>query len=183
MSALIIVLLIVAILVIVVISMYNNLVKTKNKAEEAEAAIDAHLTQRFDLIPNLVETVKGYAKHEEGTLEKVIQARNAAMSATGVADRDAKDNILSGTLKSLFALSESYPELKANQNFISLQEELSKIEKELLNARKYYNATARTFNDRIMTFPSNIIASMFHFKKLDYVKAEEGAKVAPKVSF
>lgn len=183
MIALIVIIAIVVILLIVSISMYNSLVKAKNKAEEAVAGIDAHLSQRFDLIPNLVETVKGYAKHEKDTLENVIKARNMAMNANGVAAKDEADNILSGALKSLFALSESYPDLKANANFISLQQELSSIEKDLLNARKYYNATARAFNDRIATFPSNLIASMFHFSKLEYVKAEESARTAPKVSF
>lgn len=183
MLALVIVIAIIAILLIISISMYNNLVKSKNKAEEAEAGIDAHLSQRFDLIPNLVETVKGYAKHEKETLENVINARNMSMNANGVAAKDQADNILSGALKSLFALSEAYPDLKANTNFIALQEELGNIERDLLNARKYYNATARAFNDRIQTFPSNLIASMFHFKKLDYVKAEEAARTAPKVSF
>lgn len=183
MAIIILVIAIILILAIAVISIYNSLVKAKNKAEEAESGIDAHLTQRYDLIPNLVETVKGYAKHESDTLENVINARNMAMSAKGIAEKDQADSILTGALKSLFALSEAYPDLKANQNFISLQENLSQIERDLLNSRKYYNATARAFNDRIQTFPSNIIASMFHFTKLDYVKAEEEARKAPKVSF
>lgn len=179
----IIVLLIIAIIVALFISTYNNLVRTKNKAEEAEAGIDAHLKQRYDLIPNIVETVKGYAKHESATLEAVIKARNSAMNATTTAEKDQANNILSGTLKSLFALSESYPDLKANTNFLSLQDKLTEIESELLNARKYYNAIARTFNDKVMVFPSSIIASMFHFEKLDYVKIEDAARENVKVSF
>ena len=178
-----IVLVILVVLVIWFVSIYNNLVRAKNKAEEAESGIDAHLTQRYDLIPNLVETVKGYAKHESQTLENVIKARNMAISATGVAEKDAADGAVTNALKSLFALSESYPELKANTNFISLQESLSSVEKDLLNSRKYYNATARDFNDKIQVFPSNIIASICGFKKMAYVKAEEEARKAPKVSF
>ena len=183
MTALIIVIAIVAIVLIVSVSIYNSLIRSRNKAEEAEAAIDAHLTQRYDLIPNLLETVKGYAKHESSTLEKVIEARNQAVAAKGVAEKDKADNVVTQSLRSLFALSESYPELKANQNFIALQESLNNVERDLLDSRKYYNATARDFNDRIQTFPSNIIASAFHFKKLDYVKADDAARTAPKVSF
>ena len=181
--ALIIVLIVVAIIVLGVISIYNKLVRARNKAEEAESGIDAHLTQRYDLIPNLVETVKGYAKHESTTLENVINARNMAMSAKGVVEKDMADGAVTNALKSLFALSEAYPDLKANASFISLQESLSSIERDLLNARKYYNATARDFNDKIQTFPSNLIASIFSFKKMEYVKAEEATKTAPKVSF
>lgn len=181
--ALIIVLIVIAIIALGVVSIYNKLVRARNKAEEAESGIDAHLTQRYDLIPNLVETVKGYAKHESTTLENVINARNMAMGAKGVVEKDMADGAVTNTLKSLFALSEAYPDLKANTSFISLQESLSSIERDLLNARKYYNATARDFNDKLQTFPSNIIASLFSFKKMDYVKAEEVTKTAPKVSF
>jgi len=181
--ALIIVLIVVAIIVLGAVSIYNKLVRARNKAEEAESGIDAHLTQRYDLIPNLVETVKGYAKHESTTLENVINARNMAMSAKGVVEKDMADGAVTNALKSLFALSEAYPDLKANASFISLQESLSSIERDLLNARKYYNATARDFNDKIQTFPSNVIASIFSFKKMEYVKAEEATKTAPKVSF
>ncbi len=170
-------------LIVIAISIYNSLIKARNKAEEAEAAIDAHLTQRYDLIPNLVETVKGYAKHESATLENVIKARNSAINAKGISEKDNADNMVTGALKTLFALSENYPELKANQNFISLQDSLNSIEKDLLNSRKYYNATARSFNDKIQTFPANIIATMFKFKKMDYVKAEESVRTNPKISF
>ena len=178
-----IILIIILVIALAFISIYNTLVKTKNKAEEAEAGIDAHLKQRYDLIPNLVETVKGYAKHESSTLEAVIKARNSAMSATSTAEKDEANNVLSGTLKSLFALSESYPDLKANTNFINLQDKLTAIEAELLNARKYYNAIARTFNDKVMVFPQSIVASMFNFKKLDYVKIDEASRENVKVSF
>ena len=174
----IIVLLIIVVIAAALIGIYNSLVRLKNKAEEAEAGIDAHLKQRYDLIPNLVETVKGYAQHEA-----VIQARLSAMTATTTEAKDEANNVLSGTLKSLFALSESYPDLKANTNFLNLQDKLTGIESELLSARKYYNAVARTFNDKAMVFPSSIVASMFHFKKLSYVQIESEARENVKVQF
>lgn len=183
MTALIIILVIAALVVIYFISTYNSFVKLRNQAEEANAGIDVHLKQRYDLIPNLVETVKGYAKHESGTLEAVIKARNSAMSATTMEERDNANNVLSGTLKSLFALSESYPELKANSNFLDLQQKLSEIEKGLLNARKYYNAIAKQMNSKVEMFPSNLVASMTGFKKLSYAEVEEAAKQRVEVKF
>lgn len=183
MTALIIILVIAALVVIYFISTYNSFVKLRNQAEEANAGIDVHLKQRYDLIPNLVETVKGYAKHESSTLEAVIKARNSAMSATTMEERDNANNILSGTLKSLFALSESYPELKANSNFLDLQQKLSEIEKGLLNARKYYNAIAKQMNSKVEMFPSNLVASMTGFKKLSYAEVEEAAKQRVEVKF
>ena len=183
MIAAIIIVAVIAVILIWGISTYNGLVRTRNKADEAESGIDAHLKQRYDLIPNLVETVKGYAKHESQTLEAVIKARNSAMSATTIEDKDNANNILSGTLKSLFALSESYPDLKANTNFLDLQKQLQSIETDLLNARKYYNAVARSLNDSIMMFPSSIIASMFHFQKREYVQIEQEARQREEVKF
>ena len=183
MTALIIILVIAALVVIYFISTYNSFVKLRNQAEEANAGIDVHLKQRYDLIPNLVETVKGYAKHESGTLEAVIKARNSAMSATTMEERDNANNVLSSTLKSLFALSESYPELKANSNFLDLQQKLSEIEKGLLNARKYYNAIAKQMNSKVEMFPSNLVASMTGFKKLSYAEVEEAAKQRVEVKF
>ena len=183
MTALIIILVIVALVVIYFISTYNSFVKLRNQAEEANAGIDVHLKQRYDLIPNLVETVKGYAKHESGTLEAVIKARNSAMSATTMEERDNANNVLSSTLKSLFALSESYPELKANSNFLDLQQKLSEIEKGLLNARKYYNAIAKQMNSKVEMFPSNLVASMTGFKNLSYAEVEEAAKQRVEVKF
>lgn len=183
MTALIIILVIAALVVLYFISTYNSFVKLRNQAEEANAGIDVHLKQRYDLIPNLVETVKGYAKHESSTLEAVIKARNSAMSATTMEERDNANNVLSGTLKSLFALSESYPELKANSNFLDLQQKLSEIEKGLLNARKYYNAIAKQMNSKVEMFPSNLVASMTGFKKLSYAEVEEAAKQRVEVKF
>ena len=183
MTALIIVIAIIAIILIYFISVYNSFVKLKNQAEESSAGIDVHLKQRYDLIPNLVETVKGYAKHESGTLEAVIKARNSAINATTLEEKDKANNALSGTLKSLFALSESYPELKANSNFLDLQKQLSEIEKGLLNARKYYNAIAKQMNSKVEMFPSNIGASLTGFKKLPYAEVEEAAKARVEVKF
>ncbi len=183
MTALIVIIAIIAIILIYFISVYNSFVKLRNQAEESSAGIDVHLKQRYDLIPNLVETVKGYAKHENETLEAVIKARNSAINATTMEAKDAANNALSVTLKSLFALSESYPELKANSNFLDLQQKLSEIEKGLLNARKYYNAIAKQMNSKVEMFPSNLVASMTGFKKLSYAEVEEAAKQRVEVKF
>lgn len=185
MTALVIIALLVIVLLIALISAYNKFVQLKNQAEEATAQVEAHLKQRFDLIPNLVETVKGYAKHEQKTLKEVIEARNAALNASSIEDKDKADKALSGSLKSLFALSESYPELKANENFVSLQKELSTTEKEILQARKYYNAVVKTFNTTIETFPNSLFASMFggKFKKMAYLEVSDEEKKNVKVSF
>ncbi len=161
----IIIAVIVVILVIFVISSYNGFIKLKNKCEEAFATMDVYLKKRYDLIPNLVETVKGYAAHEKETLEKVIAARNAAQGASTIEDKIAGENALQGTLKSLFAVAEGYPELKANTNFLDLQEQLKKIEDDIANARKYYNAVIKEFNTKCEVFPSNIIAGLFHFER------------------
>jgi len=174
--ALIIILVIVVLLALIVIGKYNSFIQLKNQGEEAYAQIDTHLKQRYDLIPNLVETVKGYAKHEQSTLTAVIEARNKAMSAQGVEAKDQADKAFEGTLKSLFALSEAYPELKANTNFTQLQNQLSKLESEILQARKYYNGVVKTFNNAIMTFPSNIIAGMFGFKTLAMFEVAESLR-------
>ena len=161
----IIIAVIVVILVIFVISSYNGFIKLKNKCEEAFATMDVYIKKRYDLIPNLVETVKGYAAHEKETLEKVIAARNAAQGASTIEDKIAGENALQGTLKSLFAVAEGYPELKANTNFLDLQEQLKKIEDDIANARKYYNAVIKEFNTKCEVFPSNIIAGLFHFER------------------
>lgn len=178
-----VILAVVAAIVIWLISAYNNIVRMKNRLEEADSTVDVHLNKRYDLIPNLVETVKGYARHESETLEKVIAARNSAMTASGVAEKDAANNILSGTLKSLFALSENYPELKADTSFVNLQNQLEKVETEILNARKYYNGCARAFNDKILVFPVNLISGMMHFQKAPYSEVAEEAKQRVDVKF
>ncbi|MBK6363582.1 MAG: LemA family protein [Saprospiraceae bacterium] len=166
---------------------YNKLVSLKNKVMESWSGIDVQLKRRHDLIPNLVNTVKGYAAHESGTLEKVIQARNMAMTAgnTGNINQQVQaENALSGTLKSLFALSENYPDLKANTNFLSLQGTLSEIEESLANARRYYNALVRDNNTYVESFPSNLIANAFQFGKFEFFELENDAERAnPEVKF
>jgi len=165
---------VVAILVIWVIGAYNGFIKLRNKVEEAFSTMDVYLVKRYDLIPNLVETVKGYAKHESETLEKVIAARNMAMGAATVEDKIAGETALHGTLKSLFALSEAYPDLKANTNFIDLQSQLKSMEGEIANARKYYNAVVKQFNTKVEVFPSNIIANIFKFSRKPLFEVDDG---------
>lgn len=166
-----------------VLSTYNKLVRLRNRSEESEAAIDAHLKKRYDLVPNLVETVKGYASHEKKTLTAVIEARNQALQATTLSEKNEASNAFSSTLKSLFALSESYPDLKANQGFIDLQRRLQKIEEELLSARKYYNALIKDINTMVETIPSSLVASLAKFKKLPYLAIEEEARAQVQVKF
>ena len=168
----IIIAVIVIILVIWFIAAYNGFIKLKNSVEEAFSTMDVYMKKRFDLIPNLVETVKGYAKHEAGTLQKVTEARSAIQNAATTEERLANENILSGTLKSLFAVSENYPDLKANQNFMDLQGQLKKVEEDIANSRKYYNGVVKMFNIKCEVFPNNIIAGMFHFEKKPMFEVE-----------
>jgi LemA protein len=170
-------------LVVLVFVLYNGLVRLKVQADAAWADIDVQLKRRYDLIPNLVETVKGYASHEKGTLEAVIAARSAAMSASGPAAKGEAENQLTGALKSLFALSEAYPQLRAAENFSALQASLSSIEDAIQNARRYYNAVVRDLNTRILTFPSNLVARTFAFREREYFEIAEGESSVPKVSF
>ncbi|MEA4923528.1 MAG: LemA family protein [Eubacteriaceae bacterium] len=156
---------IVIIIVIWFIAAYNGFIKLRNSVEESFSTMDVYMKKRFDLIPNLVETVKGYAAHEAGTLEKVTAARSAVQNSSTTEERLANENILSGTLRSLFAVSEAYPDLKANQNFMDLQQQLKKVEEDIVNARKYYNAVVKQFNTKCEVFPSNIVAGMFHFER------------------
>ncbi|MFN8053303.1 MAG: LemA family protein [Acidimicrobiales bacterium] len=181
------VLLVLLILVVVVglafMLTYNGLVGLRNKIEAAYAQIDVQLNRRHDLIPNLVATVKGYAAHESGTLEAVIQARNAAMSATGVADKAQAENVISGALKSIFALSEAYPDLKANANFQQLQAELGSTEDRIAYARQYYNDNVRAYNTKIQSFPSVVVANMFHFDEREYFQADDESRGNVTVDF
>jgi LemA protein len=171
-------------LIAILIGMYNSLVRLKVTADNAWADIDVQLKRRYDLIPNLVETVKGYAAHEKDTLEAVINARNRAMSATSPADKAQAENMLSGTLKTLFALSEAYPQLRAIESFTSLQNTLSQIEDTVQNARRYYNAVVRDLNTKIQQFPTNIFAGMLGFKPREFFEVTAPAeREAPKVSF
>jgi len=171
-------------LALFVIGGYNGLVKLRNLVEEAFATMDVYLKKRYDLIPNLVETVKGYAAHEAGTLEKVVQARNMAASAGSMEDRIQGENMLTGALKNLFALAEAYPDLKANTNFMDLQTQLQQVEEDIANSRKYYNATVREYNIKTEVFPYNIIAGLFKFaRKPLYEVTEEAERQNVKVKF
>ncbi|MDR3224760.1 MAG: LemA family protein [Clostridiales Family XIII bacterium] len=175
---------IVIILVIALVAMYNNFVRLRNRVEEAFSTMDVYMKKRFDLIPNLVETVKGYAAHESGTLDRVTSARSMIQSATTPEQRLQGESMLTGTLRSLFAVAENYPDLKANANFMELQGALSKIEDEIAQSRKYYNAIVREFNTSTETFPSVIVAKMFHFERKPMFEVDDEAeREAPKVQF
>ena len=162
---------------------YNSLVQKRRKTDEEWANIAAAIKRRADLIPNLIETVRGYAGHERETFEKVTQARTAVMSAGNPADQLKADNMLAGALKSLFAVAESYPDLKANQNFLELQRELADSENRINDARKLYNATVQELNVKIESIPSNFVAGTFRFKKAEFFDVAEQDKEAPKVKF
>src|SRR5438034_659729 len=175
---------ILALLVIFLVGLYNSLVRLKVQCDNAWADIDVQLKRRYDLIPNLVETVKGYAGHEKGTLEAVITARNRAMTATSPADKAQAENMLTGALKSLFALAEAYPQLRAIESFTSLQNSLSQIEDTVQNARRYYNAVVRDLNTKIQQFPTNILAGMMGFKPREFFEVTAPAeREVPKLSF
>jgi len=165
------------------IMMYNALVRLRETADGAWADIDVQLKRRYDLIPNLVETVKGYASHEKETLERVVSARSASMGAQGPAAKAQAEGMLSGALKSLFALSEAYPDLQAAAGFRDLQGSLSEIEEHLSQARRYYNAVVRDYNTKTQTFPSVVIARSFGFSEREFFEAAEGEREAPRVSF
>lgn len=183
MTALIIILIILVLLVIWMIGVYNKLVQGRNKVKNAFAQIDTQLQRRFDLIPNLVETVKGYASHEKELLENVTASRSGYMNATTNAEKMAADNQLTSTLKSLFAVAENYPELKANENFSKLQDDLKGTEDKVAFSRQFYNDSVTMYNNSLQIFPNNIVASMFNFKEEELFKTEEAAKAAPKVQF
>ncbi len=175
MKALIIVIAIAAVLAAAVAAAYNALAKLKLKVEEAFSTMDVYFKKRYDLIPNLVETVKGYAKHEAETLENVVKARNSAISAQG-GEKLESENALSGALGRLFALSEAYPDLKADTQFLNLQTQLQKIEEDIANARKYYNGAVRQYNEKCVTVPSSIVAGLFHFEQKPYFSVANEAE-------
>jgi LemA protein len=162
---------------------FNSLVKNRNRVDNAWSQIDVQLKRRHDLIPNLVETVKGYAAHERGTFEAVTNARANAINAQGPGEQAAAENVLTGALKSLFAVAEAYPDLKANQNFLNLQEELTATEDKVAYARQFYNDSVLTYNTRIQQFPTVVIAGMFHFEKRDFFDAEPGDTEPVQVQF
>lgn len=175
----------VVILVAGVITIYNKLIRLRNTVKSSWSDIDVQCKKRFDLVPNLVETVKGYASHERTVFEKVTEARTMAMKATTPAEMAKAENMIRDTLKSLFAVAEAYPELKANQNFIQLQTQLQELENNIEYARRYYNAVVRDFNILIESFPSNLIANMFHFKQAELfqLEAPEVERKPVRVSF
>lgn len=164
-----------AVIVLWIIAAYNGFIRLVNRTKEAWADIDVQLKRRYDLIPNLVETVKGYAKHESSAFENVTKARAQAMGASSLAEKGAAENMLTGALKSVFAISEAYPELKANQNFLALQAELSDTENKIQAARRFYNGNVRDLNTAIESFPGNVIAGMFHFSKQEFFELDDNA--------
>jgi len=166
------------------VAIFNKLVKNRNLVMEGWSGIDVQLKRRYDLIPNLVQTVKGYAGHEKETLEKVVELRNSAAQAQTPSEKAPIENMLTQTLRQLFALAEAYPDLKANQNFLDLQGQLSEIEEQIQFSRRYYNGTARDMNILVQSFPSNLIASSFGFKEADYFEIEVATeRETPKVEF
>ncbi|MBE0450992.1 MAG: LemA family protein [Clostridia bacterium] len=162
---------------------YNGFIKLRNTVEEAFSTMDVYLKKRYDLIPNLIETVKGYAKHESETFQHVIEARNNAMNAQSIEERQNSENALTGTLKSLFALSEGYPELKADRQFLDLQNQLQKVEDDIAQSRKYYNAVVKSMNTKVESFPSNLVAAVFGFKKSDFFTVQKVERENVRVSF
>jgi LemA protein len=177
-------LVVLCIIVLYVVFAYNRLIRLRNRIENAWSQIDVQLRRRYDLIPNLIETVKGYAAHEREVFQKVTEARAKAISATGVREQGQAENMLTGALKTLFAVAENYPELKANQNFLLLQEELAGTESKIAYARQFYNDSVMTYTMACQTFPSSVIASMFNFPAKEYFEIEEPVAREPvKVKF
>src|SRR4051812_34588742 len=172
-------------IIIIFIILFNSLIRSRNQVDEAWSDIEVQLKRRYDLIPNLVETVKGYAAHESGVFEKVTQARSAAMGAGSLDDKLKQENMLSGALKSLFAVAEAYPELKANQNFLQLQSDLTDTEDKIQAARRFYNGNVRDYNTKLQVFPTNLFANLFGFTKREFFDIDEKGPEgqAPKVDF
>ena len=183
-TLLIIIIAVVVVIIFWAIAVFNSLIRLKNRVKEAWADIDVQLKRRYDLIPNLLETVKGYMAHESGVFEKVTEARSRAINANGAENKAQAENALSGALKTLFAVSENYPQLRASENFLKLQEELSDTENKIQAARRFYNNNVMDFNTRQEVFPSNLIASVLGFAKSEFFELkEEGERRAPKVNF
>ena len=180
---LIVVIVVLVLLVLYVVSVYNSLVSLRNKVNDQYSQIDVELKRRFDLVPNLVETVKGYTKHEKTTLEDIVKARNTYANAGNMQDQLKADGELTNAISKLFALAESYPDLKANENFINLQNELSEIEQKIVYARQFYNDSVLKLNNKIEMFPSNIIAGMFNFSKKEFFEASNEERANVKVKF
>lgn len=183
MTALIVFVAIVVLVVIIAIGIYNSLVVKRNRVKNGWSQIDVQLKRRIDLIPNLVETVKGYAAHEKEIFERIAEARSLAINAKGPAESAKANNALTDTLKTLFAVAENYPNLKANENFLSLQEELSNTENKIAFARQFYNDVVMDYNNATQMFPSSIFAGMFNFKQAEFYNVPEAEREAPKVKF
>ena len=179
----IIIFIIILFLAITIIKIYNDLVKLKNRVKNSFAQIDVQLKRRNDLIPNLVETVKGYASHEKGVFEEVTKARSNVINASGVKETSQADNQLTSALKSLFAVAENYPELKANTNFQELQKQLDETENKIAYARQFYNDVVMMYNNKRETFPSNLIANLFNFEEADFFETDVESREVPKVEF
>ncbi|MBE6493967.1 MAG: LemA family protein [Methanosphaera stadtmanae] len=179
----IIIIVVIVIVLILIAKYYNDLVNGRNRVKNAWSQIDVQLKRRNDLIPNIVETVKGYAAHEKETLSQVVQARSNIQNATTVEEVAEADNMLTGALRSLFAVAEAYPDLKANQNFLELQQELSETEDKIAYARQFYNDTVLKYNNLCEQFPSNIIAKLFHFEPSQFFEAQTEEKATPHVQF
>ena len=182
MSAKLILIGVIVAVIVFIVSLYNSLVRLRTRVEEAWSDIDVQLKRRYDLIPNLINTVKGYATHEQTLLEKLTQERANAMNTGGVEKADA-ENALTGTLRTLFAVAENYPDLKANQNFLELQRELSDTENKIQAARRFYNTTVMELNTKVDTFPSGVIAGLFKFTKREFFQIDEAEKAVVPVSF
>jgi len=165
------------------IATYNGFIKLRNLTDNSWSDVDVQLKRRYDLIPNIVNTVKGYAKHEREVFENVTNARARATAATTPAEKSGAENMLTSALRQLFAVAENYPELKANANFLDLQRNLSEIEDAIQNARRYYNAVVRDLNIKVESFPSNLVAQIFHFLKKEFFEIEEGERAVPRVEF
>jgi LemA protein len=179
-----IILAVLALLVVLFVVLYNGLVRSRNQVDNAWSQVDVQLKRRLDLIPNLVETVKGYASHEKSTFEAVINARSAAMAAAPTPGAQGQaDNVLSGALRQLFALSEAYPDLKANQNFLAMQEELTSTESRVAYARQFYNDSVLGYHNKLDTFPTVLVAKMGNFPRREFFEAEDAARTAPTVKF
>ena len=183
MTAVLIIIGLIVLLAIILMVLYNGLVKLRNRIENAWAQIDVQLKRRFDLVPNLVESVKGYATHEREVFEKVTQARSMIQSAQSLEQRQQGENMLTNTLRSLFAVAEAYPQLQANQNFLDLQQQLSDLEAKIAFARQFFNDTTMKFNTEIQSFPTNILAGMFGFQSMPYFQVDDLQREAVAVKF
>jgi LemA protein len=178
-----IILLIIIVLAILIVGMYNNLIGARNKVKNAWSQINVQLKRRADLVPNLVETVKGYAKHEKTVFQDVTEARSGLINARTVEENAEANNMLTDALKSLFAVAENYPELKANENFLELQHQLEETENKIAYSRQFYNDTVLMYNNKIQMFPSNIVANQFNFTEAEFFEIEESSRSVPKVEF